>query len=104
MSMQNLAVDRTELEEICKRYGVERLEVFGSLAHGEGGADSDIDILVTFQAGHHLGLDFVALKNELEDLFGRPVDLLTRRSVENSPNKYFRRFALRETEPIYERA
>ena len=36
-------------------------------------------------------------------LFGRPVDLLTRRSVEHSPNKYFRRFALRRTEPIYER-
>ena len=104
MSTENLTIDRQRLTEVCERYGVERLEAFGSLAHGEGGADSDIDILVTLQAGQHLGLDFVALKNELQDLFGRPVDLLTRRSVENSPNKYFRRFALRETEPIYERA
>jgi predicted nucleotidyltransferase len=51
----------------------------------------------------HVGLAFVALQHDLAALFGRPVDLLTRHSVERSPNKYFRRFALEKTEPIYER-
>ena len=76
MGTENLAIDRKRLSDVRERYGVKRLEAFGSLARGEAGAESDIDILVTLQAGQHLGLDFVALKNELRDLFGRPVDLL----------------------------
>ena len=104
MLLQNLDIDRERLGEICGRYGVKRLEAFGSLARGDAGEGSDLDILVTFTEDTHPGLDVVSLQDELEDLFGRPVDLLTRRSVQNSPNKYFRRFALRETEPIYESA
>jgi hypothetical protein len=50
-----------------------------------------------------VGLGIVALQQDLAALFGRPVDLLTRSAVERSPNKYFRRFALRRTEPLYER-
>ena len=45
-----------------------------------------------------------ALQDEFESLFGRPVDLLTRQSVERSPNKYFRHYALARTELLYERA
>ncbi|MFO7957345.1 MAG: nucleotidyltransferase domain-containing protein [Candidatus Brocadiia bacterium] len=79
------------------------MEVFGSFTRGDAESGSDVDILVTYRQGHQPGLGFVALQRELEALFGRPVDLLTRRSVERSPKKYFRRFALRETEPIYDR-
>ena len=77
-------------------------EVFGSFTRSEAGDTSDLDVLVSFKPGARPGLEFVALQQELEELFGRPVDLLTRRSVERSPNKYFRRFALSQTEPIYE--
>jgi len=104
MSVEELAIDRERLAEVCERYGVERLEAFGSFSRGTAEDASDLDILVTFRAGVHAGLEFVALQQELEELFGRPVDLLTRGSVERSPNKYFRRFALRSTEPIYEHA
>ena len=104
MQVQDLQVDGERLAEICERYGVVRLEAFGSFTRGDAGPDSDLDILVTFGPDVRLGLEFVALQQELERLFGRPVDLLTRRSVERSPNKYFRRFALRRTEPVYERS
>lgn len=104
MLADELQVDRERLAEVCEGHGVERLEVFGSFGRGDAEASSDLDILVTFRPGAHGGLAFVALHQELESLFGRRVDLLTRRSVERSPNKYFRRFALRRTEPIYERA
>ncbi len=104
MALSDLHIDRNELAAICQRYGIERLEITGSFARGDAGPESDIDVLVTFKPDVRIGLEFVRLKEELEALFGREVDLLTRASVENSPNKYFRRFALRRTETIYESA
>ena len=102
MLVDDLQVDRKRLAEVCERYGVARLEAFGSFSRGDADAGSDLDILVTYRPEVRAGLAFVALQRQLEALFGRSVDLLTRRSVEESPNKYFRRFALRQTEPIYE--
>ncbi len=71
-------------------------------AAGDAGDRSDVDMLVTFAQGAAVGLEFVALQQELESILGRRMDLLTRESVECSPNKYFRRFALRHTELLYE--
>jgi len=102
MRLADLRVDPDRLAECCRRYGVARLETFGSFATGDASPDSDLDLLVTFEPDAHVGLEFVALQQELEQVLGRPVDLLTRASVERSPNKYFRRFALRHTEPLYE--
>ncbi|MFO8013879.1 MAG: nucleotidyltransferase family protein [Phycisphaerae bacterium] len=104
MAVESLNVDRDRLADLCERFGVARLEVFGSVARGDAEAGSDLDILVTFEPGATPGLAFVELQRELEALFDRPVDLLTRSAVERSPNKYFRRFALQRTEPLYERA
>jgi len=104
MHAERLNVDRERLATLCERYGVARLEAFGSTARGDAGAGSDLDILVTFEPGAAPGLAFVELQRDLEALFGGPVDLLTRSAVERSPNKYFRRFALQRTEPLYERA
>jgi predicted nucleotidyltransferase len=104
MLLSELQVDSDRLAELCEEYGVERLEAFGSFVRGDAAPGSDLDILVTFKQGAKGGLRIVALHQALEALFGRTVDLLTRGSVECSPNKYFRRFALRSTEPLYERA
>ena len=102
MLVADLHIDRRRLDDCCRRFGVRRLETFGSFATGDAGAQSDLDVLVAFESGAGSGLDFVALTQELESLVGRRVDLLTRDSVERSPNKYFRRFALRRTELLYE--
>ena len=103
MLVDDLQVDRERLAELCERYGVARLEVLGSFSRGDAEAGSDLDILVTYRPEVHGGLEFVALQRELEELVGRSVDLLTRSSVERSTNKYFRGFALRQTEPIHQR-
>ena len=97
MTLGGLCLDRELLGELCRRYRVARLEVFGSFARGNAGPESDLDILVTFEEGATIGLEFVALKVDLERIVGRPVDLLTRSSVNRFPNKYFRRFALEHT-------
>ena len=102
MLVADLKIDRKRLAECCRRYGVARLDVFGSFASGDAEPESDLDLLVSFLPGMSMGLEFVALHNEIEEILGRRVDLLTRESVERSPNKYFRRFALRHAEPLYE--
>jgi predicted nucleotidyltransferase len=102
MRINELNIDSNRLADLCEEYGVARLEVFGSFVRGDAAPGSDVDILVTFTPGAKIGLRIVALQQALEELFGRSVDLLTRESVERSPNKYFRHFALRRTEPLYE--
>lgn len=104
MDLKTLHFDSDKLKDICNRYQVTRLEVFGSFSRGDAEPDSDLDILVTFRAGARIGLKLVALAGELESLFGRHVDIVTRSAVEHSPNKYFRRFALDSTEAIFEHA
>lgn len=101
MLLKDLKIDQSKLDGLCLRFGVKTLEAFGSFTRGDAGAGSDLDILVTFESGRTVGLEFVELQQELEMLVGRPVDLLTRTSVERSPNKYFRRFALSQTEPLF---
>jgi uncharacterized protein len=71
------------------------VRVFGSLARGEGREDSDLDLLVTLGEGRSL-LDLVGLKQDLEDLVHRPVDVVTERAL--SP--YLRDRVLSEAIPL----
>lgn len=65
---------RRHMEEI-RRHGVVRLAVFGSVSRGEESRNSDVDILVEFD--RPIGLfAFVTLQRYLEELIGRPVDLV----------------------------
>ncbi len=89
------------LTPFCRDHGVARMELFGSFARGEPHPRSDIDLLVTFQPGVHLGWDFFELHKEIEDLLGCKVDLLTRRSVEHDQNAIRRRSILESTREIY---
>jgi predicted nucleotidyltransferase len=60
-----------------KRYGVEAISLFGSVARGDAGPRSDVDLLVDVQRGTTL-FGLARLQYYLEDLLGRPVDLVTR--------------------------
>lgn len=81
MAVPDLAVDVTRLRNICDRYGVARLEVFGSTGRGEATPDSHIDILYELAPGARLGWDIEKLADELTDLLGRRVDLVSRRAL-----------------------
>ncbi|MFO1292863.1 MAG: nucleotidyltransferase domain-containing protein [Rubrivivax sp.] len=77
---------RSEVAELCRRSGVRRLEVFGSAARGDfDAARSDIDFLVELEDDPRVSpLDaYFELKDALEAVFGRPVDLVTAASVRN---------------------
>jgi predicted nucleotidyltransferase len=74
---QGIAVSEDRLREICRRYGVLRLALFGSILGPRFGPDSDIDLLVEFEPHTRLGLRFFELERELTELLGRKVDLNT---------------------------
>jgi predicted nucleotidyltransferase len=75
------------LVALCKRYDVARLEVFGSAARGADfdPAKSDADFLVEFKSGSRLGPieQFFGFAEALEDLLGRPVDLVEPSGIKN---------------------
>ena len=74
---------------------------FNSGIDGGMESGSDVDLLVTFLPEVHPGLDFFAIQDELEELLGCGVDLLTRRSVEQGENPIRRRSILESTQDIY---
>ncbi len=100
----SLDIDADRLAELCRRYHVVTLELFGSRAKGAARPDSDVDLLVTFEEGQTPGLEFFGLALDLEALFGHPVDLFTRASIERSPNPIKRQSILATTERLYDRA
>lgn len=71
-----------EHREELSAFGVERLAIFGSVARDEAGPESDVDVLVKLRPEAKVGLfEFVRLKIRLEEIVGRPVDLVTEDSV-----------------------
>jgi predicted nucleotidyltransferase len=93
-------LDHDRLAELCRRHGIARLALFGSAARGQLEAESDIDVLVEFVPGRRVGLRFITVQEELEELMGRKVDLNTRAFL--SP--YFRDRVVAEAVPLYEAA
>jgi predicted nucleotidyltransferase len=82
--VERLGIDAGQLAALCEKWGVARLQLFGSFARNEARPDSDIDLMVTFLESAKVSLwDFIAMKEELETFFGRVVDLLDDRPIEN---------------------
>jgi predicted nucleotidyltransferase len=75
--LPGVTVDEARLAEVCARYGIARLLVFGSVARGTATPDSDIDVLYELEPGRRLGWEIEQLADELAALFGRPVDLVS---------------------------
>ncbi len=71
---------RADILRIARSHGARRIRVFGSFARGEEHQDSDLDVLVDLEPGRDL-LDIVAIKQDLEALLGRRVDVVTESAV-----------------------
>jgi uncharacterized protein len=86
------------IAEICRRYHVQELSVFGSAARGDMKADSDIDILVEFEPNAPIGLwEFGDLEEGLAALLGRKVDLVSKRGLKPRVRPY----VLRDAKVVY---
>ena len=83
--------------ELCRRWRIRRLALFGSAVRGDFGPESDIDVLVEFEPGATPGFALMTIQDELSIIFGRTVDLHTVGSL----SKYYREAVVQEAQPIY---
>ncbi|HUU10084.1 MAG TPA: nucleotidyltransferase family protein [Phycisphaerae bacterium] len=94
-----LSVPRDEIAALCRRWRVTEFSLFGSAVRKDFGPDSDVDVLVRFEAEAGWSLfDLVTMQEELEGLFGRPVHLV---EAEGLRNPFRRDEILRTREVVY---
>ncbi len=102
MTPRDFGIDTGKIADFCRRWKISRLAAFGSIVRGELGPDSDIDLLVTFSSDADWTMfDHFTMEEELSHLFGREVDLISVRAVEENPNPITRREILDSARQIY---
>jgi predicted nucleotidyltransferase len=90
---------RTKLAPYCRKHGIIQLEIFSTIAPGEIARRRNIDLIAAFRSNP--GLSFFAMDEEMSEILGAPVRLLTRDSVETMSNPYRRKSILADARVIY---
>ena len=102
MDEKKLQVPQSTISEFCGRWQIVEFAVFGSAIRDDFKSESDVDILITFKKGVNWSfLNLIQMEQELSFVFGRDVDLFTRKAVEQSSNWIVRREILDSAEVIY---
>ena len=96
MNFDNLIRDKGEdILRVSRQHGAKKVQIFGSVARGQATVTSDLDLLVEMEPGSSL-LDIVAIKQDLEDLLGCKVDVVT----ESALSPYIRENVLKEARTL----
>jgi len=97
LSQDRVTVPASTLDAFCRRWSVRELSLFGSVLREDFSPESDIDVLVAFEPGAQRSLfDLVEMRDELMDLFGREVDLVSQGGLRNP----FRRHEILTTRQV----
>ena len=97
-SKTRIFVPKERIEELCSKYHIRKLSLFGSVITPDFSPESDVDILVEFEVGYKVGLLKMAhIENELCALLGRKVDLRTPGDL----SRYFRQEVMENAEVQY---
>jgi predicted nucleotidyltransferase len=99
--LSSLGVGQDQIADFCRRWKIVELAIFGSAARNEMRPDSDVDVMIQYAPGTDLGPwmhDYFDAKEELERLFGRPVDLVKKGPI---PNPYRRASIMRDLTVLY---
>lgn len=98
----NFPLAKQEVVKFCQKWQVTEFALFGSILRDDFSAASDVDILVTFDSQAKQSLfDLIQIRAELKQLLGRKVDVLTRKSVEQSHNWLRKQNILNSIRVIY---
>jgi predicted nucleotidyltransferase len=91
MNPPRIDVPKEAIKAFCRKWQVTEFAFFGSVVRDDFGPDSDVDVLVSFHpSARHTLFDLVHMEDELREIFGRDVDLVTRPAVERNPNEWRR--------------
>ena len=94
-----LTVNQKQIETFCRKWQVNEMSIFGSALRDDFSPESDVDVLVDLEPGHGLTLyDWLDMIDELRDIFGRDVDLLSKGGLKNP---FRRKEILRSAEVVY---
>jgi predicted nucleotidyltransferase len=97
-----VALPMRQLQEFCQRWQITELALFGSVLRPDFHPDSDIDVLVTFAATAQRGLtETLQMRDELQQLFNRKVDLIVKAALKRSDNWLRRQNILDSAQVIY---
>ena len=102
MNQVATALPTDQINNFCQHWKVIELALFGSILRDDFHADSDVDILITFSSDATWNLlDLVKMQQELENIFERDVDLIERKTIEQSHNWIRRQEILSTAQTIY---
>ncbi len=97
---RQINVPEEKISEFCRRNHIRKLAFFGSVLRDDFTPESDVDILVEFEPGVKVGLQFFKMEQDLSEILGRKVDLNTAGFL----SKYFRKSVVAEAEVLYDAA
>ena len=94
-------IDRERIAAFCRKWRIVEFSLFGSVLREDFGPDSDVDVMVSFAPDAGVGMhELYEMDQELREILGRKVDLVTRRAVEESRNWIRRSHILLNSERI----
>lgn len=100
--VETIDVPSDKIAAFCQRWQITRLALFGSVLRDDFGPGSDIDFLVKFdETAHPTLFDMSQMEEELKEILGRKVDLVSQHSIERSSNYIRRKAILESAEPVY---
>ena len=100
--MPGIDIPQQKVADFCQRWKIMEFALFGSVLREDFHSESDVDVLVTFAPNAAWTLfDHVDMQDELSRLFGRKVDLVSRRGIERSQNERRRQAILESARPFY---
>ena len=101
--MQNINLEIEKIDDICQQWHIKELALFGSVLREDFNPDSDIDVLVSFAEDAKITFfDLDDIEQKLSELFNRPVDIVTKRAIEQSHNWIRKKNILENAKIIYE--
>ena len=102
MTKPQINIPMDKLAELCKRWKIVELSLFGSVLRDDFGPDSDVDIMIEFDLDGTPSLfDLMTIGTEMSEIIGRPTDIITKAGIENSRNPFLKREILSSAEVFY---
>jgi predicted nucleotidyltransferase len=97
-----ISVNRTALADICRKWGIGSVAIFGSALRNDFTPQSDIDLLIEYQPGvRHSLFEYGYMNEDFSRVFGREVDLVHAEGIRSSRNPIRREHILSSAKPFY---